>query len=179
MTRATCPCCVQELKRNDNFGYSVVALDDLDYDGYPELAVGAVGDPLGTDTLFNPRWDGAVYVAYLDAGGVLKRTERLAGGEAPLSLAINGSESRFGSALAAIRPDTTSNGSSFTLAVGAMDYEKRGALHLLRGGVPAPPPSPRPPAPPAPPHLPPPPMPPMHPPSRPPPPSPPPQPPSL
>ena len=60
----------------DNFGQSALAvLPDLDWDGYPELLVGAVGDDDTPGGGFAN--DGAVYVLYLGAGALLRCVEIL------------------------------------------------------------------------------------------------------
>eukprot|EP00965_Chrysotila_dentata_P056009 1856869-Pleurochrysis_carterae.AAC.1 len=63
--------CAQGLSAFDNFGASVTALHDLDWDGVPELLVGATGDTVypveGLDPLLKN--DGAAYVVFLGQEG--------------------------------------------------------------------------------------------------------------
>src|SRR5262245_32750839 len=60
-----------ELEDNDNFGYSLAPLGDLDGDGHPELAAGAwYDDDGGID-------QGAVWLLFLDADGKVKSEQKI------------------------------------------------------------------------------------------------------
>ena len=109
------------LADGDRFGCALAALDDLDGNGVPDLAVGASGDDaLGTEA-------GAVWILFLEADGSVRDGRRfdvpgLAPGE------------RFGSALAAL-PDLDHDGVG-ELAVGAPGadsglFQDAGRAYLL------------------------------------------------
>jgi len=55
----------------DDFGTSVAGIGDLDGDGVPDIAVGAVGDDTGASAA------GAVYIIYLNEDGSIKSTVEL------------------------------------------------------------------------------------------------------
>uniref|UniRef100_A0A7S4EU12 Integrin alpha-2 domain-containing protein n=1 Tax=Chrysotila carterae TaxID=13221 RepID=A0A7S4EU12_CHRCT len=149
-----------EIGQWDSFGSSLGMVPDLDWDGRPELAVGAVGDPSG-DTFLTSSFDGAVHLLFLGANGSVKRSLRMVDGSAPDTLALRGSNSYFGSSIASldsrapqIRPSLTNSyslGPWLTIAVGAKNDGAAGlasgALHLVHFTR-APPPPPSLPAPP-------------------------------
>jgi hypothetical protein len=60
------------LANSNRFGSSITSLDDLDGDGFTELAVGAVGDDTGGD------YRGAVYVLFMNANGTVKNSQKIA-----------------------------------------------------------------------------------------------------
>jgi len=59
---------------NDNYGYSVASLGDLNNDGVVDLAVGAIGDDTGGSTR------GAVYIHYMNTNGTVDSTVKIASG---------------------------------------------------------------------------------------------------
>ena len=62
------------LATSDRFGSSVTSLGDVDGDGVADLAVGAAGDDTGGS------YRGAVYVLFLNAGGTVKSSQKIASG---------------------------------------------------------------------------------------------------
>jgi hypothetical protein len=62
------------LDNYDQFGSSLASLGDLDGDGVPDLAVGALYDHGGGQN------QGAVYIVHLNADGTAKRTEKITHG---------------------------------------------------------------------------------------------------
>ena len=113
------------LADNDQFGFSVAALGDLDGDGVTDLAVGAAADDTGGTNR------GAVYVLFLNASGTVRNSVKVASGINGGPLLANGDV--FGW-------DATSlgdlDGDGVTdLAVGARDDDTggtdRGAVHVL------------------------------------------------
>ncbi len=114
------------LADRDLFGSAVACVGDLDGDGFGDLVVGAPGDDgAGSD-------HGAVWILYLDAGGSVHASTRVAEG-AGLAAGILDDGDRFGTSLASGR-DLDGDG-TIDLAVGAaLDDDggvDRGALWLL------------------------------------------------
>jgi hypothetical protein len=58
----------------DFFGRAVTQLDDMDGDGVPELAIGAIGDDTGGSGR------GAVYISFLNSNGTVKSNLKIASG---------------------------------------------------------------------------------------------------
>ena len=59
------------LDDNDQFGAAITALDDLDHDGIPDLAVGA---PLDDDRGFDT---GAVWILFMNADGTVRSEQKI------------------------------------------------------------------------------------------------------
>src|SRR5688572_4260303 len=83
------------LDREDWFGYSLARLGDLDGDGVPELAVGAIRDDDGGRTR------GAVWILFLDAHGNVKRATKISQTSGGFGGTLLDAE-QFGSKLAAV-----------------------------------------------------------------------------
>lgn len=115
------------LDANDRFGSSVTALDDLDGDGVPELAVGAAGIEDVNDL------GGAVYVLFMNSNGTVKGQVEISDGTGGLAAATLESGDSFGSAVSHVG-DLDGDGIA-DLVVGAAGDEgidnKEGALHVL------------------------------------------------
>ncbi len=113
------------LAGGDAFGSSLAAVGDLDYDGVPDLAVGAPGDDGGAPDA------GAVHLLYLNSDGTVKRTIEINASTANGPLLAGGDG--FGSSLAAIG-DLDRDGVA-DLAAGAPGDDggaaDAGAVHLL------------------------------------------------
>lgn len=112
------------LANDDRFGFSCAAIGDLNRDGIPDLAVGAVGDDTGGPSR------GALYVLFLASSGSVTSVSKIAHGSGGLSLADN---DIFGSSCSAVG-DFDGDGVT-ELAVGAAGDSTggvtRGALHLI------------------------------------------------
>jgi len=114
------------LDDSDLFGYSVVALDDIDGDGVRDLAVGAVSDDDGGTDF------GAIWILFLNPNGTVKSHQKISTTEGGFTgeLAF---DSRFGIAGASLG-DLDGDGVG-DLAVGdARDGDggfKRGAVWIL------------------------------------------------
>jgi FG-GAP repeat len=113
---------------NDNFGYSVTSLGDLDGDVTQDLAVGAYGDDDGGGTN-----RGAVYVLFLHPNGTVRAEQKISNTQGTLSALLD-DDDRFGcsvSALGDLDGDKTTD-----LAVGAYGDDGRtlfdsGAVYVL------------------------------------------------
>lgn len=80
---------------NDQFGFSLANLGDLNGDGIEEIAVGAIGDDDGgTDR-------GAAYVLYLDTSGVVDKYQKISSTAGSFSSSIANGDN-FGSSLAGL-----------------------------------------------------------------------------
>lgn len=110
----------------DGFGSAILPIGDLDRDGVADIVVGAIHDSTGAAEA------GAVHVLFLNAGGSVKRSVKLASG-------LNGiptlsAQDFFGSALTSLG-DLDSDGVT-DIAVGAAgddaDGLDRGAVFVLR-----------------------------------------------
>ena len=113
------------LDDHDNFGVASAGLDDVDGDGVPDLAVGAVGDDDGgTDR-------GAVYVLFMNADGTVKAQQKISATAGGFTGALD--DDAFGRSVAALG-DLDGNGVS-DLVVGApLDDDggaDRGAVWIL------------------------------------------------
>ncbi|MBA2434321.1 MAG: FG-GAP repeat protein, partial [Chthoniobacterales bacterium] len=60
------------LAPNELFGYDVAPVGDLDGDGVPDVAVGAIGDNAGDDG------SGAVWILFLNSDGTVKGFKKIA-----------------------------------------------------------------------------------------------------
>lgn len=105
----------------DRYGYSLASLGDLDGDGVPEIAVGAIGDSTGGSAR------GAVHISYLNADGSVKSTVKIddstANGPVLTDSAIYGSS-------VAVLGDLDGDGVP-EIAVGAYGSDTfAGALHI-------------------------------------------------
>ena len=112
------------LDDGDQFGYSVAAIGDMNSDGIPDIAVGAINDDTGG------RDRGAVYVITLNADGTVNSASTIAHGSGGLLL-DNGDSFGFSiSAIGDINADSIQD-----LAVGAFLDDTGGfnigAVHLL------------------------------------------------
>jgi hypothetical protein len=65
-----------QLHEGDSFGFSLAKLGDLDGDGVPELAVGAIGDSPESFTL-----RGAIWMLFLKADGTVKHQQKITANE--------------------------------------------------------------------------------------------------
>ncbi len=100
------------LETFDYFGSSLTAIGDLDGDGVPDLAVGAMSDENGDSS------EGAIYVLLMNSTGTVKSHLKISdglGGFTPSGLGANAS---FGSSIAALG-DINGDG-LLDLAVGAL-----------------------------------------------------------
>jgi len=75
----------------DNFGVSLASVGDLDADGVPDLAAGAMYDDDGADQR------GAVWVLFLNADGTVKSYQKISDTEGGLSGAFSYGDNHFGS----------------------------------------------------------------------------------
>jgi hypothetical protein len=115
-----------DLNAGDNFGAAIAGMGDLDNDGTPDVAIGAPGsDDGGTDR-------GEAWILFLDAGGRVRREQRIAGGAGGFDGNLDNND-RFGSAIADIR-DVNGDGIR-DLAVGAPNdddgSDNAGAVWIL------------------------------------------------
>lgn len=101
-----------ELDDNDQFGYSVCALPDIDGDGVSDLAVGACfDDDGGVDR-------GAVWILFLNSDGTVKAHQKISATAGNFTGTLDNSD-LFGSALCSLG-DVDGDGVA-DLAVGAMN----------------------------------------------------------
>ena len=82
------------LREGDHFGWSVTEAGDMDGDGTPEIAVGAIGHPVGGSADV-----GILYLFFMNPDGTVKRTATIGAGtpNGPSSLEAG---DRFGSSVA-------------------------------------------------------------------------------
>ena len=110
----------------DHFGEGLAGIGDLDGDGVPDLAVGAIGDDDGGNG------KGAVWILYLQPDGRVKAQTKISASAGGFSGELDASDN-FGSALCAWREPGFSG--TF-LAVGALRDDdggpERGAVWILR-----------------------------------------------
>ncbi|MDJ0962137.1 MAG: DUF2341 domain-containing protein, partial [Acidimicrobiia bacterium] len=114
------------LGADERFGRSVAGIGDLDGDGVPDIAVGAVGDDDGgTDR-------GAVHILFLNTNGTVKAEQKISDTQGGLYAAFSNID-LFGAAVAGIG-DLDGDGIR-DLAVGAVLDDDggldRGAVHIL------------------------------------------------
>ena len=114
------------LDNDDEFGFSVSALGDLNNDGFKDLAVGAPGDDDGGTNR------GAVWILFMDANGTVLSEQKIANQVGGLGDVLT-NEDRFGASIADIG-DLNNDGVT-DLAVGATqdddDGTDRGAVWIL------------------------------------------------
>jgi hypothetical protein len=60
----------------DNFAHSVATIGDLDGDGIADLAVGAIGNDIGSSNAPN---QGALYILFMNADGTVRGSQKIAG----------------------------------------------------------------------------------------------------
>lgn len=84
-----------ELLPEDEFGFGLATIGDLDGDGIPELAVGARGDDDGGPS------HGAVWILFLDRDGSVRRSQKINGRHGGFGGRLNGG-AEFGAAIAAV-----------------------------------------------------------------------------
>ena len=101
---------VGQLVQSDFFGDALAVVGDLDGDGTPELAVGAVGDDDGT---FNT---GAVWILFLNEDGTVRDVQKISATEGGFAGRLTSGD-EFGSGIAALG-DVNGDGVP-DLAVGA------------------------------------------------------------
>ncbi|MCL4691360.1 MAG: FG-GAP repeat protein [Candidatus Hydrogenedentes bacterium] len=101
---------VPSLVNFDNFGTSVAGIGDLDLDGVPDIAVGAIGDDDGGALR------GAVWVLFLDADGTVKAHQKISNTQGGFAGPLENTD-WFGCSVAAIS-DLDNDGIS-DLVVGA------------------------------------------------------------
>ena len=113
------------LANDDEFGFSVAGLGDLDADGVEDLAVGAWGDDTGGTER------GAVHIIFLNTNGTVKSTQKIASGTTNF-VTLTDSD-RFGASVAGL-VDLDNDGVE-DIAVGAYlddtGSTDRGAVHVI------------------------------------------------
>ena len=103
------------LTPGDNFGDSVTGVGDLDYDGIPDIAIGAIRDDDGGTNR------GAVYITYLNRDGTAREYEKISDTSRTITLSNN---DNFGRSLAQLGDI---DGDGYTeLAVGARNDDTGG-----------------------------------------------------
>src|SRR5690606_5094582 len=114
------------LEDGDTFGSAITSLGDLDGDGAPDLAVGAVGDDDGGANR------GAVWVLFMNANGTVRAHQKVSDTEGGFTGALDNSD-RIGRAVASLG-DLDGDGVP-DLAVGATGDDDggnaRGAVWVL------------------------------------------------
>jgi len=114
------------LDDGDWFGWWVTSLRDLDHDGIPELAVGAIKDDDGSVDA------GAVWILFLNSDGMVKGHQKISAAEGGFTGGLDGDD-EFGHAVAPIG-DLDGDG-VWDLAVGAFydddGSEDAGAVWIL------------------------------------------------
>jgi hypothetical protein len=116
----------ESLSTNDQFGYALANIGDLDSDGVTDLAVGVpYDDDGGTD-------QGAVWILFLNSDGTVKSTQKISSTSGDLNNNLN-DEDHFGSAVSEIG-DLDGDGVT-DLAVGLSGRDlggtNRGAVWIL------------------------------------------------
>ncbi|MGC6479404.1 MAG: FG-GAP-like repeat-containing protein [Flavobacteriaceae bacterium] len=110
------------LSSDDRFGTSVADIGDVNGDGIPELAVGAINDDTAPDSN-----QGAVHILFMNANGTVQNTTEI--NTTASGLALNTNDS-FGSSIA---PLGDLNGDGIPeIAVGSyLGDSSRGEIHLI------------------------------------------------
>merc|ERR1711861_84106 len=106
-----------KLSEMDNFGESVLAIGDLDYDGITELLVGSNTYPMGDSY-------GTVYLLYLNRDGTVKKTVRISGIDGAID-----EDDYLGTSLAIIG-DLDYDGIQ-EIAIGAPGKKEKGAIFIV------------------------------------------------
>lgn len=106
------------LENDDRFGCSAEGIGDLDGDGIPDAAVGAVRDDDGGNH------DGAVWVLFLNADGTVKAHQKISDTQGGFTGGLDNVD-EFGSSLA--RVDDLNNDGVTELAVGAVGDDDGGS----------------------------------------------------
>lgn len=124
---------IDKLDNDDQFGFSLANVGDLDGNGVADLAVGAIGDDDGgTD-------EGAIYLLFLEANGTVQTSQKISSTQGSFSGNLDNND-RFAFSLSALGD---LNGDNITdLAVGAAydddGGQDRGAVYtLFLNGVPS------------------------------------------
>lgn len=110
------------LSNQDNFGYAVTEMGDLNGDGVSDIAVGAIGDNTGG------KWRGAVYILFMNADGTVSATQKIAdntGGFGTLS-----DYDHFGWSVTEMS-DLNGDGMLDLVVGAARDTDDKGAIYVL------------------------------------------------
>ncbi len=115
-----------QLDPGDQFGYDVVGIGDIDFDGVPDLAASAALDDDGGPNR------GAVYVLLMNLGGTVKSFQKISASQGNLGADLDNAD-QFGASLAFLG-DLTRDGYG-DLCVGARldddGFSEAGAIYVL------------------------------------------------